>query len=479
MRLAPTLAVALAALAGGACATAGRAPREVTRPRQDLVSLARTMVAIDQLAERRGDEILAERQQRSANAEANSLDVVARFLAVWAQPRGEDRWGGFKQIAREFPESALGQVGMASVYVEWRTLDQADKSVALALDVEPDNWLAVLYRAATAEKREKLEFAATDYRTVLSADPANPEAHLGLARIARKQGDAARTKEEAQAALATVPDHLGALGLLADLAVEKGETEEAAALVAKIVATSPKDRPSRLRLARLYRAAGKPALAKDQLRAALEMKEDAEVLVMLADAAKASGDLRTEIEAVERLSALDPSAGEWRRIGEYRLASGDWEGAEKALRKALAREPRDPAANAALGKIHLHRGEPQEAVEVLRIAGDPGKPDLVALERRLNLDRVSRPDVGQLQKAVQGLVDRTYRTRAQAVPSLSGELKVRVTVNPAGEATQVELLEDTIHDADVRACAYWNLRDASYPTAKPGRFTFGFAFTKR
>jgi tetratricopeptide (TPR) repeat protein len=479
MRLAPTLAVSLAVLAGGACATAGRAPREVSRPRQDLVPVARAMVAIDQLTERTGDEILAERQKRTAAADANSLDVAARFLAVWAQPRGEDRWGGFKQLSREFPESALGQVGMASVYVEWRTLDQADKAVALALDLEPDNWLAVLYRAAAAERREKWEFAAIDYRTVLSADPANPQAHLGLARVARKQGDAARAKEEAQAVLATFPDHLGALGLLADLAGEKGETEEAAALVAKIVAASPNDRPARLRLAKLYRTAGKPLLARDQLRAAMNLKEDAEVLVMLADAAKASNDLRTEIEAVERLSALDPSAGEWRRIGEMRLSSSDWDGAEKALRKALAREPRDPAANAALGKIHLHRGEVQEAVETLRIAGEPGKADLVALERRLNLDRVSRPDVGQLQKAVQGLVDRTYRTRLQEVPSLSGELKVRVTVNPAGEATLVELLEDTIHDADVRACAYWNLRDASYPTAKPGRFTFGFAFTKR
>lgn len=475
MRLAPTIAAVLL----GACATAARAPREVTRPRPDLVPLSRAMVAIDQLAERGGEEILVERQQRTAVAEAQPLDVVARFLAVWAQPRGEDRWGGFKQLSREFPESALGQVGMASVYVEWRTLDQCDRAVALALDLEPDSWIAVLYRAAAAERRGQLEFAAMDYRTVLSADPANPEAHLGLARVARRQGDTAKAREEAEAVLSAAPGHLGALGLLADLAVERGDTADAAALCARIVEANPRDRKARIRLAKLYRAANDPARARDHLRAAMELKEDAEVLVLLADAAKAANDLRTEIEAVERLSALDPSAGEWRRIGEMRLASGDWDGAEKALRKAIARDGRDPGANAALGKVHLHRGQAQEAVETLRIAGDAGKADLVALERRLNLDRISRPDVGQLQKAVQALVDRTYRARAAEVPSLSGDLKVRVTVNPAGEATLVELLEDTIHDADVRACAYWNLRDAAYPTAKPGRFTFGFSFTKR
>jgi hypothetical protein len=131
-----------------------------------------------------------------------------------------------------------------------------------------------------------------------------------------------------------------------------------------------------------------------------------------------------------------------------------------------------------LGRVHLQRGELQDAVERLRAGGDAGKPDLVALERRLNLDRISRPDVGQLQKAIQALVDRTYRARAQAVPSLSGDLKIRVTVAPSGEATLVEVLDDTIHDPDVRACAYWNLRDASYPKEKPGRFTFAFSYRR-
>src|SRR6266511_3164659 len=473
MKHVPTLALALLA----ACATSGRGPREIVRPRPDLVPVSRALVAID-AAERRGDDILVERQKRSAAADAKPLDPTARFLAIYAQPHGEDRWSGFKQLAGELRDSALGQIGMASVYVEWRTLDQADKAITSALEIEPDNWLAVLYRAETAEKRERLDFAAEDYRTVLSADPANPEAHLGLARVARKHAEADRAKQEAEAALAGAPGHVGALSLLADLAVEAGDGEGAADRWAQVVEASPRDRKARLTLAKLYRMGGKAGPARDQLKAALVLKEDAEVLGLLADAARAANDPRTEIEAVERLSALDPSAVEWRRIGEMRLASQDWEGAEKALRRALARDARDPVANAGLGKIHLRRGELQEAVAVLRVAGDAGKTDLAALERKLNLDRVTRPDVGQLQKAVQTLVDRTYRARAVDVPSLTGDLKVRVTVNPAGEATLVELLEDTIHDSDVRACAYWNLRDAVYPKAKPGRFTFAFSFRR-
>jgi thioredoxin-like negative regulator of GroEL len=159
-----------------------------------------------------------------------------------------------------------------------------------------------------------------------------------------------------------------------------------------------------------------------------------------------------------------------------RLAANDVDGAEKAFRRALARDPRDADANAGLGRIQLRRGQVQEAVDSLRASGEAGKADLVALERRLNLDRVSRPDVTALQKAVQALVDRTYRARIVEVPSLAGELKVRVTVAAEGAATLVEVLEDSVHDPDVRACAYWNLRDAAYPPNRPGRFSFAFAF---
>jgi tetratricopeptide (TPR) repeat protein len=474
MRLAFTIALAL--LAG--CAT-GRSGRGDGRPRQDLVPVARAMVSIDALVERGGDELMLERQVRSAAADSAPKDTVARFLAVYAQPRGEDRWAGFYRLAKDFPDHALGQVGMASVYVEWRLADQADKAVVLALEVEPDNWLAVLYRARSFERKEKWDFAAADYRTVLSVDPPNAEAHMGLARVAKVQGDLSKARQEANAALAAAPGHVGALSLLADTALAEGNAVEAASLWQQVVDASPRNRKARLTVAALYRKSNRPDLARDQLKVAATLKEDAEVLSLLADAARAAKDVRTEIEAVERLSGLDPSSAEWAKIGHMRLAYQDWDGAEKAFRNALQRNPRDPSANHGIARIHLQKGDLEKAIEALRVSGDEGKGDLVALEKRLNLDRVSRPDVGQLQKAVQTLVDRTFRARAATVPTLAGDLKVRVTVTPAGEAKEVEVLEDTVHDSDVRACAYWNLRDATYPQNKPGRFTFAFSFTKR
>ncbi len=474
MKVLPTLAPALLA---AACATAGRPAREAPRPRPDLVEVARAMTAIDAADRKGAEELSGERQRRSAAAEADAKDPAARFLAIYAQPRGEDRWAELRALWKEFPDSAFGQVGMASVYVEWRTLDQADRAVAAALEIEPDHWLAVRYRAETAEKRGRLEFAADDYRTVLSADPGNPEAQLGLARISRAKGDSAATLRHARAALAEAPGLFGAHALLAAIAAETGDPGEAADRWARAVEASPRDREARVTLAKLLRQGGDAAGAVEHWRAAVQLQESAEALAALAEAARAAKDTKAELEAIEKLSALDPSAAEWRRVAEIRLAAEDWDGAEKALRRALGRDPRDPAANAGLGRVQLHRGASQEAVEAFRAAGDAARDQLAPLERRLNIERVSRSDVTSLQRAVQALVDRTYRARP-AGAAASGQLKLRVTVGPSGAASLVEVLEDSVRDPDVRACAYWNLRDAAYPQNKPGRYAFTFAFRR-
>src|SRR5512143_2031328 len=241
MKHAPTLALALAL----ACATRGGAGRDAARPRSDLVSIARAMTAIDAAA-RKGTEIVAERQRRSAAAEAAPSDAVARYLAIYAQPHGEDRWAEFRALWKDFPESAFGEIGMAGVYVEWKVLDQAERAVAAALEIEPDNWIAVLHRAQAAERRERLDCAAADYRTVLSADPASPEAHLGLARVARAQGDPAAAQREAEAALQTAPELFGAHALLAAVAAERGDRAAATARWSRAVQASPADREARM-----------------------------------------------------------------------------------------------------------------------------------------------------------------------------------------------------------------------------------------
>jgi tetratricopeptide (TPR) repeat protein len=458
--------------AGEAPAVAAGGVRPLVRS-AELAALSRAITAIDD-AERRGD-IAAERARWSAAAAADGAGPKERFLAAYASPHGEETWGRFRALAREEPASALGAVGMARIYLDWRVLDQVPRVLDPVDELDPGNALVALTRALADERAERWGPAAVAYRAVLAVDGENVEAHVGLARAARQAGDLATARSEAQAALVSLPGHAPALAVLAQLAAEAGEQEEAGRLYRELVEASPRDRPARMALARVLQARGDAAGARDQLRAALALREDAEGLMALVEAARKAGDQETEQRALERLSAVEPGGAEWRRIAEIRLAANDLDGAEKALRRALSREPKDVRINLALGQVVLKAGKPQEALELLRAAAAEGAADREALERRLNVEKPVRGDVGAIQRAVGGFIDRTYRARLKELPRLSGRLTVRVTVDGAGGGTLVEVLEDSVHDDDVRACAYWNLRDAAYPPNKPGRYSFTFS----
>jgi tetratricopeptide (TPR) repeat protein len=241
-----------------------------------------------------------------------------------------------------------------------------------------------------------------------------------------------------------------------------------------VVAANPRDRASRVKLARMLRQKGDLAASCDQWKTALALKEDAETLVAVAEATRLCGDAAAEAKALERLSALDPGSAEWRRIAEIRIQARDQVGAERALRQAISRDPKDPQNQLALGRLLAGTGRITEGLEHLRAAGEIGAADRAAAERRINLRKLAVTDVAALQRSVGALIDATYRQRVKEAPSLAGKLTIRVTIDAAGRATLVEVIEDTIHDDDVRACAWWNLKDAAYPAQKPGRSSFSF-----
>lgn len=441
---------------------------------EDLVAVSRAMSVIE-AASLRGT-LAEERHRRQVASSSAPGDALARFLALYATPRDEAGWDGLRALLDAFPTSPWPHLGMARVYLEWRTFDQLDRELAQAQAKAPGNWVALLLRAQAAEKRDRPDEARRDYQAVLAADGANPEAHAGVARLLQRAGDAAGARREAAAALRVLPDHHGALATLGQLAQAQGDRDGALAWLGKAVESNPRDRESRIALARLWREAGDDALAATHWRAAVGLREDAGSLREVAELARKAGDAQAEQKALERLVQVEPGpAASWQRLARLRIAAKDEAGAEQALKKALERDPADASSRMALARLLADRGDAVAAVRELRAAGEPALGERVALEKRLNLEKVDKKDVQGIQRAVGALVDRVYRERLRQAPRLAGELRLRVLVDAEGKATQVDVVEDTVHDDLVRGCAYWNLRDAGYPKGAPGRFTFGYA----
>jgi tetratricopeptide (TPR) repeat protein len=464
-------AAAVTPLAARAAPEQKEAPDSIAAP-LTLAEVSRAFTVVDD-AGRQGT--LAEQRNRwLAATAANRKDPAPRILAAYALPHGEDTWAELKYLSGQFQESAIPLVAMWRIYLEWGVLDQIDRSIPQARELDKDNWLVGLTRAMVAERRGLVGPATAGYQVVLTLDPDNVEAHVGLARLAQAAGDESTARLEVDAALKALPAHAPALVVLAGLAEARGDLAGSIALYQKVVTANARDRASRVKLARLLRQKGDAAGSRDQWQAALALKEDAETLMALAEAARLCGDMATEQKALERLSSVDPGSVEWRRIAEIRVQAKDTAGAERALRQAISRDGRDAQNQLALGRLLAASGRVTEGLGHLREAGEIAAADREVLENRINLKKQTNPDVAALQRAVGGLIDAAYRQRLKESPRLSGKLTIRVTVDASGRAALVEVIEDTLHDDVVRACAYWNLKDAAYPAQKPGRSSFSF-----
>ena len=477
MKVASVLATVLFAAGATApgLARASGEQDEATAPAAKVLPLpevSRAFTEIDAAA--REGRLPEQRSRWLAAAAASPGDPGTQVLAAYALPHDEETWAGLKRLTGKLKDSAIPWVAIWRIYLEWGVLDQIDRSLPIARVAEPDDWMIGLTEAMVAERRGRAAEAGTRYQEVLARDAGNIDARVGLARLAQTAGDEPAARQRCDEVLAILPGHAPALEVLAALAEARGDLAGSAALLTRVVKANAGDRATHVKLARLLLKQGDAAGSRDQWKAALAIKEDTETLVALAEAARLAGDTATERRSLERLAGLEPGSGEWRRIAEARVQARDVVGAERALRQAVARDAKDPLNQAALGRLLAGTGRIEEGLDHLRTAGDAATADREAVEKRINYQKQTTTDVAALQRSVGRLIDATYRRRLKDLPRLSGKLSIRVTTDAAGRAALVEVIEDTLHDDDVRACAYWNLKDAAYPAQKQGRSSFSF-----
>ncbi|HVP65754.1 MAG TPA: tetratricopeptide repeat protein [Anaeromyxobacteraceae bacterium] len=448
------------ALVATACATGSPEVKGADAAGADLLAVSRAMARVDLGAPPGGEAAPAEPA------------VVARYLELYAAPRDETTWGAFRALADKNADAPWGSLGMARVYVAWGTLDQADAEIGRARAIDPANWIALIIRAAAEDRAGLVADARVDYEEILKLDPESPAARLGLARILFASGDVEGANREAERSLAALPDQTAALALLGRCAAALGRQAEAIDYLSRAAAASPREAALRAELARARLETGDANGAVADWRAALKLEESLAYLRGLEAAASRAEDLDAEIQAAAGIARLEPGPAEnWRRLATLRLEVRDEEGAEGALRRVIERDPQDAQSRLELGRILLARGEPLLAMEQFRAAGDVARAERGALERRLQVFPVAAAEPPRIQRVVAERLGRLIRQDAS--PTASGVLVLRVTVGPGGEASEVAFVEDTVNSEWVRASAYWNLKNATYPN-KAGRLTLRF-----
>jgi tetratricopeptide (TPR) repeat protein len=324
------------------CAT-GRA-----RPPADSAALlvcAKAEVALG----RTGDA----RRRLEAAAEARPDDLPVRDALMRLYDAVGDRaalaplidasygdWNGSK-VARNRPGDLLTIATAVRLDGNWK---DANDVLRDAVRANPRATAANLDWGEVLLEKHNGPDAEAAFKDVLKVDPDNPDAHVGLARVAvADRYDGAAALEELRRALAVNPAHAGALALRAALALDAENWAGAAADVAAIRRTNPTDVGA-------ARVAAASALLLDD-RAGYERERAADLAVrpndgdFFAFVAEALTHHRryddARAVANEGVSADPDDAGCLAALAMTLLRLGDETAGLDALRRAWKRDPYD------------------------------------------------------------------------------------------------------------------------------------------
>ncbi len=132
----------------------------------------------------------------------------------------------------------------------------------------------------------------------------------------------------------------------------------------------PENTENRIRLARCYLALGQFTKAKaEALKILNQVPDNGDALIAVAESARSKDDIQTAAQQLERYRKKDDISFHI-ASANLLLNSGDFSGAESALREALAVDPGSSASHMTLGDLYLLKKDLKQAGEEFRKAAD-------------------------------------------------------------------------------------------------------------
>jgi cytochrome c-type biogenesis protein CcmH/NrfG len=103
--------------------------------------------------------------------------------------------------AKLHPDSAWGQVRLASALIKANEVAQAAQALKIAQQLEPGRWDAYTCQGLIAAKTGDLDAAAADLRKALELNPKHGPGHFVLGRVLSQQGKLEGARDEYRLAL--------------------------------------------------------------------------------------------------------------------------------------------------------------------------------------------------------------------------------------------------------------------------------------
>ncbi len=260
-------------------------------------------------------------------------------------PDPKDRIADYEEYGRAIQLASQGRLEESNAVLKRILQTQGDLSdVRLALGLNE-------------QRLGKDAEALRDFRTVLTADPANAIAHLDAGLSDYNMGKFGEAGEESSAALAISPGYIKAEVLLAKSLGQRGELAEAAAEFQRILQANPESYDAHDGLGTLAAMRGDWRESVQQLLAALAIEPAAaETHNTLGGVYLRTGDFasaRTQFQEAVRIKP-DYAQAHY-NLGFVLLRLSDRAAARDEFQKALSADPNYSAAREALAELDRTR----------------------------------------------------------------------------------------------------------------------------
>lgn len=302
---------------------------------------------------------------------ADTLVIIAMFNSMQNNPKVAE--AACEKVLTLEPEHAPAWMLLAGIYSASGRIQEGLVAARRFAELRPDVAHAweLLARVSLDAKLGSREVRPA-FEKALALEPKSVPSLLGLADLAKSEGDARAAEVLLKRAVAVRPPNLAAFGEYSDFLTNAGRVDEAERLYRKMIRKFPTEARVWTRLAILVQAdAERQEEARSLFEKSLTLaKDEAQVFFAAAEFYDNVGEYDTSEKHWQRALELDPmSSTLWLCYAAFAASNGRSSDAERAYLKAIEIEPDAGRPWEMLGSFLSEKSERQaEAENALREA---------------------------------------------------------------------------------------------------------------
>lgn len=335
----------------------------------------------------------------------------------------QDRAGARKELEQALviqPNFFPAAINLARLDMQDRKPEAARKRFETVLATDKNNVQAMMALAdlAAAEKKDK-DYADWLEKAV-KVEPKTLPAHVGLVKYYLSKKENAKAMTQARQAVSVMPDNPAAQNLLGATQMATGDKSASIETFERLSQNAPQSAEALLRLALAHLADKQPALARKELKNALQLKpdffqaQDALMrLEMVDNKPEAALDIARQIQkqrpgspigfdregdihlsqkhfpqaikAYEQALAKGTNSAGLIKLHRALHVSGNAKAADQQLAGWLKQHPKDTAARFYAAEVYTLTGRPREAVALYEELLKASPDNAIALNNLANL----------------------------------------------------------------------------------------------